>query len=593
MLSYPASRRACAFVVGIACAAAGTTALSQTMTPAPVRIHFIRVLGQPLGTQSSTAAAAADWVDPPNSTSSNPSLASKLTTIVTKASAILTNSSPSPTSANITLQPFTVSSTTVQDLVDPSWPFSFYTVWLGMGGSGSAWKDAMEAACEADPRRFAFEVGAINVYLCDTLNGNALGGVCSFPLSSNTFSSNPDEDDIIFMSNSTLPMPLSWRLNFYANTLAHELGHYFGLLHTDNTAITLSGMGGPSATPTSCLSPTSITTGDLVSDTPYDPWPVLTGITPAISLLAAWYVFGGTACTADAATLQYNPMAFYYTDMSWQGTGLTFTQGQRARMLGYLLGARAKVVATNLAPSINNVLPYTSDYSAGNATLNITGVNLPMGGTAAGVDVALGRLVCISPPGGAVTCGPETDILPLKPQVVTDVIPGSSISVLFHAPVPPGLHTLTIRKNGNVVAVFPYAPAVTPYLESVVSTSEQLSLTVTTRLPFTPFIVILEVPNGAGPYTNLTVPPFTPATNPTLAGVAYSSLLNVANPYVIFPNATGGSYSTTASNFYTLAPMPLIPFLSGARFFAQAVELVAVPGAPFGTFTNVVSIGTP
>lgn len=71
----------------------------------------------------------------------------------------------------------------------------------------------MEAAALAEPNRYAWRNDAINIYVIDSFT-NTCGGVCSFP---------GDHEIIIIQNLGIANDGIGW---------LHEIGHYFGLLHT-------------------------------------------------------------------------------------------------------------------------------------------------------------------------------------------------------------------------------------------------------------------------------------------------------------------------------------------------------------------------
>lgn len=85
----------------------------------------------------------------------------------------------------------------------------------------------------------------INIYFVNSITIPGIGGACGY-------SAFPPSDDYVFMSASC---------STNGSTLAHELGHYFGLPHTHETA-----WGDELADQSNC----SIG-GDLICDTPADP----------------------------------------------------------------------------------------------------------------------------------------------------------------------------------------------------------------------------------------------------------------------------------------------------------------------------------
>ena len=80
--------------------------------------------------------------------------------------------------------------------------------WFNADFGADAVQNDLNAKALANPSTFAFRNNAINIYV----NGNSGGGAdCAFPA-----------DDHAIISNAGAP----------GETILHELGHYFGLLHT-------------------------------------------------------------------------------------------------------------------------------------------------------------------------------------------------------------------------------------------------------------------------------------------------------------------------------------------------------------------------
>ncbi|MBI1852507.1 MAG: hypothetical protein HYR85_19365 [Planctomycetes bacterium] len=535
-----------------------------------VRVSIKRVWGAPPG---STAAPA------PNGYWAGPAGITNITNMVTSASTYLQGSGGT---GSITLQ-FTPA-TDIVDLLDPFYPFSFYDVTTGPTVNGQialSWKDAMEAACEANPARYAWHPDAINVYLVNSINNMGSSGSCSFPQGPTNLSQFPDEDDIVFVAGYTNLG--AGAATFHAVTLAHEIGHYFGLYHTFEWRPIPGGLGGCEPVPASCGALGSTTLGDLVSDTPADPYSSCganTNPNPCTEQSAMQTAYG--SCQVDATTLSNNIMAYYYACLSTIGTmSPAFSPGQRTRMSGNF-AARSHVDVAIPVPTINRVAPSLSDYSVGNNFVFVAGANLPIGGSAAGVDVTLGipQVIASGP-----TLQPEAIA-----SVVTDLAPGSLIFAQFSSALPPGNHTVCVRVNGNIVAMLARSVRVTPYLDVIYPQEDPLltnasavqaaiaarvlRLEIGTRSSGQKFAIAVEaVPNSTGFSFPVTFPSPIP-----VAGFGYSLWLNLANPVTTTSLSGPGVFSTVSGPFGGPGGIFALPFSiagipAGTRFHVQCLEL--------------------
>ena len=176
---------------------------------------------------------------------------------------------------------------------------------------------AMEQAAMEKPTLYGWRSNAINLYL---IQNHYAGGTCA--------SCSAQQGEIIVISPSILNNSVGW---------AHEFGHYFGLRHT---------FEGPQEAyaPPSVVSPNWATAGDLIMDTPADPYD--NSLSPAqnIAALNAWW--GSTSQhfppnSAPFLTLRNNVMSYY--------SGITvenalFTPGQRLRAMAVLAQHRQHVV---------------------------------------------------------------------------------------------------------------------------------------------------------------------------------------------------------------------------------------------------------
>ncbi|MBK6997372.1 MAG: hypothetical protein IPH31_21600 [Lewinellaceae bacterium] len=146
----------------------------------------------------------------------------------------------------------------------------------------------------------------VNIYFADELTDGSSTptGSASFPLSGNR---------IIFIRNS----------NALTTTLAHEVGHYFGLYHTfgkNNNCTRQDEL----VTGSNCDY-----SGDDVCDTPASP---CLGLTGEVDVATCTYI--GTRL--DPLGQPYNPMVNNIMDYGPGSCQSTFTDGQIARMQYFL-----------------------------------------------------------------------------------------------------------------------------------------------------------------------------------------------------------------------------------------------------------------
>lgn len=157
--------------------------------------------------------------------------------------------------------------------------------------------------------------GAINVYFVEDAY---YCGISSF-----TFSSVQG----IVMNNNCTP-----RENNHS-TFPHELGHYFDLFHTHETAY---GRECPSGW--NCA-----TTGDLICDTPADPG--LSGVVNAAC------VYTGSTQFACGEDISYHPPTRNYMSYSRKECRVEMTQQQYDRALATLLNLRAEFTCPTACPA--------------------------------------------------------------------------------------------------------------------------------------------------------------------------------------------------------------------------------------------------
>lgn len=166
-----------------------------------------------------------------------------------------------------------------------------------------------------DLREINAFAGVIDVYFVDRL---ATGGIELCGISSFTFSGG--SQGIVVRSSCTAS-------GGNASTLAHEVGHYFDLFHTHETAL---GVECPDAS--NCRN-----AGDLVCDTPADPQ-----LGPGNVNAACQYV-GAAADPCTTFGSGYDPDATNHMSYAPSACRTSFTPGQHARMRATLLNLRPEL----------------------------------------------------------------------------------------------------------------------------------------------------------------------------------------------------------------------------------------------------------
>ncbi|HKB15931.1 MAG TPA: M43 family zinc metalloprotease, partial [Planctomycetota bacterium] len=296
----------------------------------------------------------------------------------------------------------------IVDLVDPRLPGPWFDMNLASGNLAS-----FESAAENDPCAYEWRTDAINVYLVSTLLSpfGPAGGVCSFPTAT------PAPDDVVVLASIPAAFAGAWE---YGRSLAHELGHYFGLYHTFETGLGVEAQGVCQA-----LAPNCANAGDLVCDTPADPVPAVFGIGNLAALEALYgcgTCFGCDSC--PYRTLRWNVMS-YYGGITLQQA--LFTPGQVSRVQTFTAQYRTDVLVGGSAASIAAVSPSAGTYP-GPTTLTVTGANLPTTGFV--------QLFIPGQPPSQVAVGPTA----------------TSVTANFTNPIPPGLHCVGIRRSSDTVA---------------------------------------------------------------------------------------------------------------------------------------------
>jgi len=204
----------------------------------------------------------------------------------------------------------------VVDLPDPD-PIHCVPSWFTVDDHEQL--EAMEQAAKKQPTFYGWRSNAINVYL---IQNHYAGGTCS--------RCSGQQGEIIVISPSIRNGSVGW---------AHEFGHYFGLRHTFQG-------GDEIYAPPSVVSPNWATAGDLIMDTPADPFddtPTQT-MTTHLARLNAWW--GATSQhfsqnSAPFLALRNNVMS-YYSGISVADA--VCTPGQRLRCAATLALHRQHVV---------------------------------------------------------------------------------------------------------------------------------------------------------------------------------------------------------------------------------------------------------
>jgi choice-of-anchor C domain-containing protein len=406
----------------------------------------------------------------------------------------------------------------IVDVVDPRLP----TPWYDMDIVATPW-GTFEVAAEADPCAFAWRTDAINLYLVGSLTASfgTLGGICSFPVAS------PSGDDLVILAPSPPAIAAVWT---EGRMLAHEFGHYFSLTHTFETGffgVELQGV-------CQAVAPNCASAGDLVCDTPADPFPFgdLAGLE---ALYGCGSCFGCDSCPFRA--LRWNPLANY------SGTTIAqaqFTPGQGGRILSALFASRTHVLVGGVSAAIGSIAPASALYP-GPTTLTVAGTDLPATGT-----------VQLYVPG-------QPPSLPAGSPTPTGV------TASFAAPLPPGFHCVAVRQDGETVARMAGGLHVRPSARGAILPSPfALSLEFASTIPSAPM---------AGGFGNPS-----PVPIPIPGAVYFLELLpsSILGPVPFLTDAAGDAV------FGVAVP----PGLSGQEVHVQAAEL---SGPPI-RFTNRVRV---
>lgn len=237
--------------------------------------------------------------------------------------------------------------------------------------ANDAWRVANIQFCQAGPIRYIdsdiyYDItgnettalrnidvvpGTINIWF---VNSASYCGISSFTTSS---------QQGIVMNNSCTALPTN------RSTFPHEIGHYFDLYHTHETAFG-----------TECVARTNCTTrGDLLCDTAADP----TLSTSNINASCLWVGTNTPPCGGDPP---YAPDPRNYMSYSRKECRDVFSPGQRTRAYATLVNIRlAQFNMALCAPpcradwnsdgvvDFNDFLMYLNDYNGGQSRADLNG----------------------------------------------------------------------------------------------------------------------------------------------------------------------------------------------------------------------------
>lgn len=205
----------------------------------------------------------------------------------------------------------------VVDVLDPGGPGSLFNVPMDQ-------IVPIESAAKSDPCAYRWRGDAVNIYFVNQL----IDPLCSDGFCG-AFASNPTSPgttDIVLISPA---VPDSRR------AVAHEIGHYLGLLHP------WSEVGEPLETVQACvpISANCSTAGDQVCDTP--------GLPPGTGSATLESMYGCNSCygckSIEFETLRYNLMSYY----AISAPDVQLSRGQVCRMMDTLLVHRSQSLTTS------------------------------------------------------------------------------------------------------------------------------------------------------------------------------------------------------------------------------------------------------
>jgi len=309
----------------------------------------------------------------------------------------------------------------IVNLVDPGHPSSWANV-------QATRKKEYEGAIENDPCRYKWRTDAINIYLVTSIPGAS--AFCSFAACP------ADDNDIIVLSPTTVNGSMD---------LAHELGHYFNLLHThakyDPPMCGCNGSHG----------------GDCVEDTPVDADPRIcqNSADPLGCHYRRLQALRYPKALEDL--LRYNLMSYHGPITSKDG-GLSCGQVDRAHKA--LQTFRKHVIKGEKVAQISAVSPFGPLYP-GPTSLVMSGQNFPQT-TSLSVHV-----------------GDET-------TTNTSSNGNDKVGANFKQRITPGRHCASLLLRGNVIAYRQNAMEITPWMDWTVKpgrTTGSLTLEIKSTAP--------------------------------------------------------------------------------------------------------------
>lgn len=221
---------------------------------------------------------------------------------------------------------------------------------------------------------YRWHTNSINIYFVNQID-NAGGGYCSGPVPTNPCGgSSTDHKEIICIAPGQCAVSPPPFVVDMGQTLAHEIGHYFNLLHTFEPCVAVEAV--PSSWPAGTLqAPNGCYAGDLCADTPTD-------LSNAdLNTLQQWYGAG----TRFANTALFNAAATNL--MSYHCNVSTLTRGQVRRVHQAIDLFRRHVITTSgglrsfgdSSPGCTGIVPTSTNScpNIGNQSFALTCSNAP------------------------------------------------------------------------------------------------------------------------------------------------------------------------------------------------------------------------
>ncbi len=208
----------------------------------------------------------------------------------------------------------------------------------------------------------------VNVFYAP--NAGFLSGGQLFPANWTSLPQNTANRNWIIMNNG---------FAIDSETLPHEVGHYFNLLHTHDEGIAKEHV--TRVTSDNCYN--ANTAGDLVIDTPADhdlaTWPAYG--TPYINIDAGCNYIANKYDSCDP-TLPYTPdtrnvMSYAYIDAVSIGCRIDFSQGQIDRMVHALDNLRPELTRSCSSVQCNIIASPTTVFATANGGNEVTNISTP------------------------------------------------------------------------------------------------------------------------------------------------------------------------------------------------------------------------